>query len=63
MNTISRSIPVINSIIIGTVVPITIGIISTDDGALLALALALAVVIVVDLDITIITKSKLKQNQ
>ena len=55
-NTISSSIPVVNSIIIVTVVPITIGIIlSTDDGALLALALALAlaVVIVVDLDITI----------
>ena len=50
MNTISSSIPVVNSIIIVTVVPITIGIIlSTDDGALLALA----VVIMVDLDITI----------
>ena len=54
-NTISRSIPVVNSIIIGTVVPITIGIISTDEGALIALAVALVlvVVIVVDLDITI----------
>ena len=50
-NTISSSIPVVNSIIIVNVVPITIGIISTDDGMLLALALA--VVIVVDLDITI----------
>ena len=40
-NTKSSSIPVINSIIIGTVVPITIGIIlSTDDGTLLALAVA-----------------------
>ena len=48
MNTISSSIAVISNIIIVTVVPITIGIISSnDDGALLALApgvlLALAV--------------------
>ena len=40
-NTISSSIPVVNSIIVITVVLITIGIIlSTDDGTLLALALA-----------------------
>ena len=44
MNTISSNIAVINSIIMVTVAPITIGIIlSTDDGTLLALALALAV--------------------
>ena len=59
MNTISSSIPVVNSIIIVTVVPITIGIILSDEGVLLALV----VVIVVDLNITIITKSKSKQNQ
>ena len=45
MNTISSTIAVINSIIIVTVVPMTIGIIlSTDDGILLALALWLAVI-------------------
>ena len=56
MNTISSSNPVINSIIIVTVVPITIGIIlSTDDGALLALAVAVInreLVCLADTDLT-----------
>ena len=44
INTNSSSIAVINSIIIVTVVPITIGIIlSTDDGTQLELALAVVV--------------------
>ena len=40
INTISNSIAVISNIIIVTVVPITIGIISTDNGALELLAQA-----------------------
>ena len=61
-NTISSSNPVINSIIIGTVVPITIGIIlSTDDGTLLALALAVINRELVDVaDITIAQRANHK---
>ena len=45
INTISNSIAVISNIIIGTVVPITIGMISSaDDGTLEQLALALVVI-------------------
>ena len=66
MNTISSSNPVINSIIIVTVVPITIGIIlSTDDGTLLALAVAVInweLVEVVDITIAQRANHKITNN-
>ena len=63
INTNSSSIAVINSIIIVTVVPITIGIIlSTDDGTQLELALAVNRELVDVVDITTAQTVKITNN-